>query len=54
MEKVLFKTKYAKFKIAWHSNIFLLGVVKDNEEFVICLFQIAFVFDISQNKRKRK
>lgn len=53
MQKTLYKSRYSTFQITWHPNVFLLGIVNDDEEFVFCLFQIAFVYSKPRKKPKK-
>lgn len=53
MQKTLFETKNSRFEITWHPNFILLGVVKDDDDLVIVLFQIAFIFNLKRKKRKK-
>ena len=51
MEKVLFKTKRGQFKIEWHRNIGVIGVINDREDFVVCLLQLVFIYSKPEKKK---
>lgn len=52
MEKTLYRTKRGSFKIQWIKNIFLIGTANERDEFIIVLFQFAFVFQKPDRKSK--
>jgi hypothetical protein len=52
MEKTLFRTKKGAFKIQWHPNILLIGAFNDDDEFVIAILQLAFLFSKPAKKKK--
>jgi hypothetical protein len=52
MQKTLFKSKRGAFKIELHPNVLLIGCFNDDDEFVIAILQIAFVFSKPAKKKK--
>lgn len=44
MKKTLYRAKRGSFKIEWHRNVCLFGTINESDEFIVVLFQLAFIF----------
>lgn len=51
MEKTLYESKTRKFKIEYISSTCLVGFITEKSEFIIILFQLAFIFKKNITKK---